>query len=191
MNDAWLYYGNGSNVPKEFRTDSTHPRPNFTFFSFQRKRSFSCGILFALKFPYLRVVKFTTIWGLFKIYNGKLIFRISHIKPNYCQNRLYYAESDQKYTIEKSFFLKCEKNWLAGVVWDGPESFWDTENRDIWPLSIIKLCIVHGFWKKYRRSKPCPFSGQHGRSIIWNLTKEKEVAKQNSSATSELTRPFF
>ena len=49
--------------------------------------------------------------------------------------------------LRKSFFWMHKKNWNSVRIGRNvPESFWYT-SRKVWPLSIIKLWFIHGFWK--------------------------------------------
>ena len=83
MNGPKFFNGKVSNVsvvmskthPRPFRTISTTPGRFSIFLSFQKKHFFG-GILLASESAYLRVVNFTTILGMFLIYNGKFILDI-------------------------------------------------------------------------------------------------------------------
>ena len=83
MNGPKFFYGKVSNVsvvisknrPRPFRTISATPSRFSIFLSFQKKHFFG-GIILASESSYLRVLNFTTILGMFFIYNGKCILDI-------------------------------------------------------------------------------------------------------------------
>ena len=156
-------------VPKRFRTlpaDFGHPRPIFNFFVISKKKHFFGGILLASESPYLRVVNFTTILGMFFIYNGKCILKIFNknqitIKIICTMQNLTESIPPKKHFFERQKKLKIGRGWpmSAGTVADG---FWTSLQKHLTPFHK-KILVRSSILKNILASDSgWVISGQHG-----------------------------
>ena len=127
---------------ERFRTlpaDFDKPLPIFTFFVISKKALFQ-WYTFRLKISIFESCEFyRNFVPVFYLQLWEIAFRQFWLKPNYCQNRLYYAECNRKYTAEKLLFFRWKRiehrSRLVEIGREGLESFWDiaTKTFDTFP----------------------------------------------------------
>ena len=155
MNGPKFFYGKVSNVsvvmskthPRPFRPISATPGRFSIFLSFQKKHFFG-GILLASESPYLRVVNFTTILGMFFIYNGKFILDI--LNKNQITIKIVCTMRDLTKSIP-SKKSKIGRGWpkSAGRVLN---RFGTSQQKHLTPFHN-KIMLLSSILKKYRRPK--------------------------------------
>ena len=105
------------------------PRADLQFFCHFKKKKFG-GILLASESPYLRVVNFTTILGMFFIYNGKFILDIFN------KNQITIKIVCTMQNVTKSIPPKKHFFWNAKKIENRPGMVEIGRNGRGWVLDI-------------------------------------------------------